>query len=86
MLIGAVDAALTTFFTPASQKPPEKMSWQVVDTTLLVGRYANDGPGEGQEPAAVPRKVAAFDLVSLGRWNVSVPMDNVDLTSPRIAL
>lgn len=56
------NAALTTFFTPASQKPPEKMSWQVVDTTLLVGRYANDGPGEGQEPAAVPRKVAAFDL------------------------
>ena len=63
---------MASFFTPASQKPPEKMLWQErgagEDTprTLLVGRYvpAKDGDTDADSNDKKRRKVAAFDFVS----------------------
>jgi hypothetical protein len=56
-----------TFFTPASQKEKnEKLSW-TVDGALLVAVYTPsnpaDSPPTSTEPG-VPKKIAAFDLVS----------------------
>lgn len=61
---------MASFFTPTSQKPPEKMQWHERGAdkdsaqTLLVGRYVptNDAGTEANEKKR--RKVAAFDFVS----------------------
>lgn len=52
--------AVASFFKPASQKPPEKISWRIVSDSLIIGR---------QNPEVIPPqakhrpvKVAAFDL------------------------
>lgn len=56
--------AVAKFFTPASQKEPDQMSWRIVRETLLVGK-------SGAKPALQPlqkdlkRKVAIFDFVRL---------------------
>jgi hypothetical protein len=56
------------FFTPASKKEKnEKLSWTVVDGTLLAAVYtpsnpANDTPVSTDPKAA--KKIAAFDFVS----------------------
>jgi hypothetical protein len=56
------------FFTPASQKEKnEKLSWTVLDGTLLVAVYTPSNPADGSlasnDPKA-PKKIAAFDFVS----------------------
>jgi len=66
--------AVASFFTPMSQKPPEKIIWQErapnddTPKTLLVGKYEpSDMSNSGQTSqsyAAKRRKVAAFDFVS----------------------
>lgn len=58
------------FFTPASKKPPEAVTWSVHDGTLLRGRYNvdseahDDGDDDDRIVARRPAKVAAFDFVS----------------------
>lgn len=51
---------MASFFKPASQQEPEKLSWRLVDNSLIIGRY---------EPQTMPPqtlkhpvKIAAFDL------------------------
>ncbi|KAF2461511.1 polynucleotide kinase 3 phosphatase-domain-containing protein [Lineolata rhizophorae] len=55
--------AVANFFTPASKKEPEKLTWHVVDQSLLVGRYKTS---ETSAPSAgmKRRKIAAFDFDS----------------------
>ncbi|RHZ62646.1 putative DNA 3'-phosphatase Tpp1 [Aspergillus thermomutatus] len=53
---------VASFFTPTSQKKPEKITWRVVNNSLVVGKYTT-GPDE--QPARREKaKVAAFDLDS----------------------
>lgn len=66
-------SAVASFFKPASEKPPEKITWHEraenddKPATLLVGKYV---PSDTVDPASmVPftlprRKIAAFDFVS----------------------
>ena len=73
-----IATAVASFFTPVSQKPPEKVIWHEraanPDTpkTLLVGRYFPP-IGDSQISNSSPditrkrRKVAAFDFVSDAR-------------------
>ncbi|KAL9097208.1 MAG: hypothetical protein Q9165_000635 [Trypethelium subeluteriae] len=50
---------VASFFTPTSRKEPEKVSWKIVDRTLLVGQH-----GELAQGGKRPRKIAAFDFDS----------------------
>lgn len=69
---GTTQTAVASFFTPASQKPPEKVTWiergagKAGPKTLLVGRYvpAKKGEIETLKEESKRRKVAAFDFVS----------------------
>lgn len=65
---------MSNFFTPASQKPPQKISWQErapyngATNTLVVGKYeptTNDGSTQLGLPKDRRCKVAAFDFVSV---------------------
>lgn len=52
---------MASFFTPASQKKPEPITWRVLGTSLIVGKYV-----PAKHPQVLPetnRKIAAFDLV-----------------------
>lgn len=56
----ATKDAVVSFFKPASQRPPEKVSWRIVNDSLIIGRH---------EPQTMPPqlkkkpvKIAAFDL------------------------
>ncbi|RLL94541.1 hypothetical protein CFD26_104270 [Aspergillus turcosus] len=53
---------VASFFTPTSQKKPEKITWRVVNNSVVIGKYTTD---PGDQPARREKaKVAAFDLVS----------------------
>ncbi|KAJ6092963.1 hypothetical protein N7486_008252 [Penicillium sp. IBT 16267x] len=55
-------ASAASFFTPASQKKPKPITWRVLGTSLVVGKYT---PETG--PSTLPekdRRIAAFDLDS----------------------
>ncbi|EDO01508.1 hypothetical protein SS1G_03983 [Sclerotinia sclerotiorum 1980 UF-70] len=64
--------AVATFFTPTSQKPPEKISWQErapnddLPSTLLVGKFEppTSSVTEVSSPNLKRNKVAAFDFDS----------------------
>ncbi|RJE26556.1 Polynucleotide [Aspergillus sclerotialis] len=53
--------AVSTFFTPLSQKKPDPITWRIVNNSLVVGKYniATDQRRDSQK-----KKVAAFDLDS----------------------
>ncbi|KAF2184429.1 PNK3P-domain-containing protein [Zopfia rhizophila CBS 207.26] len=55
--------AVANFFTPVSKKEPERMSWRIVNDSLLIGRYHASA---ALQPAksAIKRKIAAFDFDS----------------------
>ena len=64
---------MANFFTPASQKAPEKLSWRVVDSSLIVGAYVSSEQTSQKEISQkdasnqkLPSKarVAAFDFDS----------------------
>jgi bifunctional polynucleotide phosphatase/kinase len=58
-----LETAVASFFTPISQKKPEKITWRIVNKSLIAGKYTS-GPGENaQTQPPKRRKVAAFDLV-----------------------
>jgi bifunctional polynucleotide phosphatase/kinase len=55
------ERTVASFFTPTSQKKPEKITWRVVNS-VVIGKYTTDS---GEQPARREKaKVAAFDLVS----------------------
>ncbi|KAF7116381.1 hypothetical protein CNMCM5793_004625 [Aspergillus hiratsukae] len=55
------ERTVASFFTPTSQKKPEKISWRVVNS-VVIGKYTTDS---GEQPARREKaKVAAFDLDS----------------------
>jgi bifunctional polynucleotide phosphatase/kinase len=51
---------VATFFKPASQKAPEKLSWRTVENSLIIGRY--DPQTTPPQTLKHPVKIAAFDL------------------------
>ncbi|KAJ5678663.1 hypothetical protein N7462_006907, partial [Penicillium macrosclerotiorum] len=54
--------SVANFFTPASQKKPEPITWRVLGTSLIIGKYL---PVKGtQKLPEKDRRVAAFDLDS----------------------
>jgi len=67
-----LETAVASFFTPTSQKPPEKIIWQErapnddTPSTLIVGQYAAvDNPISAvNEHESRKKKLAAFDFVS----------------------
>lgn len=58
-LTGSTDKAVASFFTPASKKEPDRLSWRVVDESLLIGTYSP----HIEKPRSKRKKIAAFDLV-----------------------
>ena len=64
---------VASFFTPTSQKPPEKISWQErapdedSPSTLLVGKFEplNSSDKRALSHNLKRNKVAAFDFVSI---------------------
>lgn len=54
------NSAVSSFFKPASQKPAEKISWRIVNDSLIIGRNEPDTiPPQARK---FPVKIAAFDL------------------------
>ncbi|PIG89562.1 polynucleotide kinase- 3'-phosphatase [Aspergillus arachidicola] len=53
--------SVSSFFTPASQKKPEQITWRIVNNSLVVGKYAKKA--DHKQTTEKP-KVAAFDLDS----------------------
>lgn len=58
-----IDQAVVSFFTPASQKEPEKTTWRTVNKSLLVARYNHKSQLLLQRGDSRRRRIAAFDLV-----------------------
>lgn len=54
------NTAVASFFKPTSQKPPDKVSWRIIDDSLIVGR--NNPDVIPPQTRKAPVKVAAFDL------------------------
>lgn len=52
--------AVANFFTPISKKEPEKMTWRIVNNSLLVGRYAASA---ARSAASGKTRIAVFDFV-----------------------
>ncbi|OJJ02937.1 hypothetical protein ASPVEDRAFT_42469 [Aspergillus versicolor CBS 583.65] len=52
----------TSFFTPASKKKPEPITWRIVNNSLIVGKFS---PESSQERKASDKpRIAAFDFDS----------------------
>ncbi|KAI4199384.1 MAG: hypothetical protein LQ350_004673 [Teloschistes chrysophthalmus] len=68
------EKAVAGFFTPASKKVPDQLTWKVVNGTLLSGRYKPNDSGTQITPKIKPRKFAAFDfdstLISTSSGNI----------------
>ena len=58
VLATTTPSAVSNFFKPASQKPPDKVKFHVIRETLLNGRY--EGALNATRPK--PLKIAAFDF------------------------
>lgn len=56
--------AVASFFTPASQKHPDQLTWRIVNSSLLVGRYSPHATRQASDALRKRRKIAAFDLDS----------------------
>ena len=55
---------MASFFTPVSKKEPEKITWRVVNRSLLVGASTPEPSStKNDAPAKKRRKIAAFDFV-----------------------
>ncbi|PYH46094.1 putative DNA 3'-phosphatase Tpp1 [Aspergillus saccharolyticus JOP 1030-1] len=53
--------AVSSFFTPVSQKKPQQITWRVVNNSAVIGKYVT---GAERKQTAEKLKVAAFDLDS----------------------
>ncbi|KAI9831427.1 MAG: hypothetical protein M1819_005026 [Sarea resinae] len=56
--------AVAKFFTPASKKDPDPITWRIVDNSLLIGRYAPASSEGPSPPAPKVIRIAAFDFDS----------------------
>lgn len=54
------NSAVASFFKPASQKPADRISWRIVEDSLIIGR--NDPEMMPPQVRKHPVKIAAFDL------------------------
>ena len=57
-----IDRAVSSFFTPASQKVPERLTWRIVDRSLIVAKYDASHSDVRSQSISTPRRIAAFDL------------------------
>jgi bifunctional polynucleotide phosphatase/kinase len=56
---------VSNFFTPLSKKAPEKLSWRVVESSLIVGKYnASDSNNDSIIENSKQKRIAAFDFDS----------------------
>lgn len=62
-LFPKIESSVASFFTPTSQKKPEKVSWRIVNKSLIVGKYASDPSASEKLDSTRRRRVAAFDFV-----------------------
>ncbi|OOF96995.1 hypothetical protein ASPCADRAFT_205751 [Aspergillus carbonarius ITEM 5010] len=53
--------AVSSFFTPASQKKPEQITWRVINNSAVIGKYISES---GHKQRAEKPRIAAFDLDS----------------------
>ncbi|KAL2013806.1 hypothetical protein VTN00DRAFT_1331 [Thermoascus crustaceus] len=56
--------AVANFFAPASQKKPEKITWRILNNSLIIGKYATEHADKQRNEQGVKRKIAAFDFDS----------------------
>ena len=57
------EKAVSNFFTPASKKEPERVTWRVINQSLLFAKYEPNLDPKINDPPLKRRKIAAFDLV-----------------------
>jgi bifunctional polynucleotide phosphatase/kinase len=64
ILTSPKEKALTNFFKPTSQKQkePEKVTWRIINNSLLIGKYQESRSVTGKENEQ-RQKIAAFDFV-----------------------
>ncbi|PYH29708.1 putative DNA 3'-phosphatase Tpp1 [Aspergillus neoniger CBS 115656] len=53
--------AVSSFFTPASQKKPEQITWRIVNNSAVIGKYTSE---LGHKNSTEKPRIAAFDLDS----------------------
>jgi len=63
ILTKASGKTVASFFTPASQKKPEKITWRILNNSLIIGRYSTDPAEKRLTEPGTRRKIAAFDFV-----------------------
>jgi bifunctional polynucleotide phosphatase/kinase len=68
--------AVANFFTPASKKEPEKMSWRIVNNSLLIGRYIASTAAQSATCIKGKQEIAAFDFVRPPRIRCLSPTSN----------
>ncbi|CAD6571469.1 MAG: hypothetical protein ASARMPREDX12_004546 [Alectoria sarmentosa] len=56
--------AVSSFFTPASKKEPEKVTWRIINESLLFARYQPETDYTTNGAPSKRQKIAAFDLDS----------------------
>ncbi|KAI9852879.1 MAG: hypothetical protein M1838_004438 [Thelocarpon superellum] len=84
--------AVAGFFTPASKKEPEKLTWHIIDDSLLIGRFARSirppweksslKPGNEQDSTLIKTKQGqphARDAADWTWWHPGVPGKLKDL-------
>lgn len=59
-----IENNVASFFTPASQKPPERTTWRTVSNSLLVAQYQPQDQPDADRRRQKRSKVAALDLDS----------------------
>ena len=59
------DKAVSSFFTPASKKDPERITWRIINESLLCVNSQADVANTTNAPPLQKTKIAAFDLVSM---------------------
>jgi hypothetical protein len=66
----SIEKTVANFFTPASQKKPEPITWRILGTSLIVGKYVPEKSAP-QTVSEQARRIASFDLV--GDPSISSP-------------
>ncbi|EHA19207.1 hypothetical protein ASPNIDRAFT_122702 [Aspergillus niger ATCC 1015] len=51
--------AVSSFFTPTSQKKPEQITWRIVNNSAVIGKYTSDS---SHKNSTEKPRIAAFDL------------------------
>lgn len=66
LLTPELEKAVSNFFTPASQKKSGPITWRLIGTSVVIGKYSPEG--YTQVLPKENRRIAAFDLVMLCSW------------------